>query len=342
MMQVSQQDIQDAVKQGILDATQATSLWQFLTSRQTQPQFNMANIAYFLGAFLVLCAMTWFLSEAWQLFGSLGIIGIATVYALLFILLGSICWQKPQQRVAGGLLFTLAVCMTPLAVFGVQLLLEQQENISFLFPQRGIWMAIGTIIVGVITLKFVPFPFLTAPIAFACWFLSIELIPTIFGGEAAFSWQVERAITLYFGVIMLLGSYLVDRRTREDYAFWGYLFGMLAFWVSVTLILMDTEQELQRVLYLIVNLSLLILSVLLQRKVFVIFGALGILIYVGHLSYRVFADSMLFPFILTLIGLSVIFLGVQYQRYVTYFNEVIQQKLPRSLKYLLPQQRIRH
>ncbi|EIJ43171.1 putative membrane protein (DUF2157) [Beggiatoa alba B18LD] len=338
-MQISQQDITEAVRQGIIDARQADNLWQFLTSRpQLQPQFTFANIAYYLGAFLVLCAMAWFLSQAWALFGSIGIIGIAVLYALLFILFGRVCWRNPQQQVAGGLLFTLAVCMTPLAIFGLYQFLTQHGYDTFLLNEVDIWMAVGTIIVGVIMLKFVAFPFLTAPIAVACWFLSIDLIPTLLAGDNALSWQIERMITLYFGIMMLLGSYLVDRRTRADYAFWGYLFGMLAFWVSLTLILMDSSQE-QRVIYLIVNLSLLILSVLLQRKVFVIFGALGVLIYVGHLSYKVFADSILFPFVLTFIGLGVIYLGVQYQRYASVIGHKIQENLPISLKSLLPSQR---
>ncbi len=43
------------------------------------------------------------------------------------------------------------------------------------------------------------FPFLTAPIAFSLW----------------------------FGLGMLAATDFVDRRTREDYAFWGYLFGLI-------------------------------------------------------------------------------------------------------------------
>ena len=41
-----------------------------------------------------------------------------------------------------------------------------------------------------------------------------------------------------------------------------------------------------------------------------VFGGLGIAGYLGHLSYRVFKDSLVFPFALSLIGLAIIWLGV--------------------------------
>ena len=47
------------------------------------------------------------------------------------------------------------------------------------------------------------------------------------------------------------------------------------------------------------------------------FGALVIMeamIYLTHLAYEFFKDSILFAFVLTLIGLSLIYLGVLFQR----------------------------
>ena len=58
----------------------------------------------------------------------------------------------------------------------------------------------------------------------------------------------------------------------------------------------------------------MLLSVFLERRAFIVFGALGVFGYVGHLAYRVFQGSLLFPFVLTIIGVGVIFLGIQYRR----------------------------
>jgi hypothetical protein len=48
----------------------------------------------------------------------------------------------------------------------------------------------------------------------------------------------------------------------------------------------------------------------LSRRVFAVFGGLGVAGYLGHLSYSVFSDSMLFPVALTAIGFAVIAAGV--------------------------------
>ena len=56
------------------------------------------------------------------------------------------------------------------------------------------------------------------------------------------------------------------------------------------------------------------MSVLLARRVYAVFGTLGIAGYLGHLSYKVFQDSMMFPFALSLIGVAVIALGLLYHQ----------------------------
>jgi hypothetical protein len=49
--------------------------------------------------------------------------------------------------------------------------------------------------------------------------------------------------------------------------------------------------------------------------VFAVLGALGVAGYLGYLAQRVFQDSLLFPFALTLLGLAFVWLGVQWQRH---------------------------
>lgn len=72
---------------------------------------------------------------------------------------------------------------------------------------------------------------------------------------------------------MLVGAYGVDRRTREDFAFWGYLFGLLAFWGGLSLL--ESDSEWNRFLYGLVNLAFILIAVLFQRKVFIVFGTIG-------------------------------------------------------------------
>ena len=120
---------------------------------------------------------------------------------------------------------------------------------------------------------------------------------------------------------MLVGYALEMTRGREDdvpysedFAFWCYLFGLFAFWGGFTA--MESGSEFGRILYCLLNVGLILVGVWLRRATFLVFGVLGVHIYLGHLAYEVFKDSVLFPFALAVLGLSVILVTVFAQRYV--------------------------
>lgn len=112
-----------------------------------------------------------------------------------------------------------------------------------------------------------------------------------------------------------------------------YLFGVIAFWGGLSL--MDSGNELNRFLYLCINLLMIGIGAFLSRRVFAIFGGLGAAGYVGHLAYDVFEDSMLFPFVLTLIGLGVICLGIVWQKHEARITGRLRGLLPQPLRSLV-------
>jgi uncharacterized membrane protein (DUF2068 family) len=79
---------------------------------------------------------------------------------------------------------------------------------------------------------------------------------------------------------------------------------------------MESGSEFGRILYCLLNVGLVLLGVWLRRATFLVFGVLGVHIYLGHLAYEVFKESVLFPFALAVLGLSVILVTVFAQRYV--------------------------
>jgi hypothetical protein len=58
--------------------------------------------------------------------------------------------------------------------------------------------------------------------------------------------------------------------------------------------------------------------------------------YIGHLAYRVFEDSVLFPFALTFLGLAIIALGVIYQRNRGQLEQFLFTRLPAGWLAFLP------
>lgn len=236
----------------------------------------------------------------------------------------------------------MAVCMVPLAVYGLEIFFkifpeaDEESYSSFYHVVKGswIWMELATIAAGLFALRYYAFPFLTAPIFFAAWFLSMDLIPILIGEEASFTQKAW--VSLFFGTLILAIAYLIDLKKMPQYAFWGYLFGTITFWVSLSSLCVD-KGEAVLFLYLLVNISMMIKSVLLQRKVLLVFGALGTFSYFGHLAYDLFESSVLFPFAMTLLGLAVIYLGVLYQKNSQWIETKILSVLPAWVKKMLPQ-----
>lgn len=344
-MKISQEDLHWAADQKLISTEQANQLWGAFSTRQSMNSpFDLAHAAYYFGALVVISAMGWFMTLGWERFGGGGIFLISCLYALCFALTGRTLWYKEHLVVPGGLLFTLAVWMTPLGVYGL-------ERMAGFWPSsdpgtfrdfhiwiRGSWilMELATVLAGLIALRFIRFPFLTFPVAFALWYMSMDLTPLIVG-SGSFSWHARLWTSAVFGFVMLLFAYVVDRRTDADYAFWLYLFGVTAFWGGLSL--MESGSEASKFIYCLVNVGLMVVSVFLDRRVFMVFGSLGVFGYLGHLSWSVFKDSMIFPFALTFIGILVIYVGVQYQSNQQRIAEALLGLIPQGMQKLLPQHR---
>jgi hypothetical protein len=84
------------------------------------------------------------------------------------------------------------------------------------------------------------------------------------------------------------------------------------------------------------NVGFLFLAVFLGRRVFAVFGTIGIAIYLGDLAEKVFKDSLLFPFALSLIGVAIIAFGLYYHRHQAAISGWIDARMPDALKRLRP------
>ena len=347
-MRVRRKDFSWAVSEGVISEAQAENLWRVLERRgQDRPRFDLPHVAYYFGALVVICAMTWFVTLGWERFGGGGLFAISLSCALGFVVAGGLLWRDRGLKVPGGLLVTAAVCMTPLAVYGFERMTglwlqgAPGDYADFYHYIKGGWfpMEAATIGAGLLALRFFRFPFLTAPVAFALWFMSMDLTPLIYGRHY-YEAQGFQMVSLIFGLVMLIGAYLVDRRTEEDYAFWGYLFGMFAFWGGLTLF--EGGSELDWLIYGLINAGLIPLSVLLQRRVFVVFGAAGVFGYVGHLAWEIFEASLLFPFVVSAAGLAIIALGILYAKNRPRIENTMMRAIPTRLRRLLPTEREAH
>jgi len=343
-MRIEREDLDAAVRSRIVDPQQAAELWTFLGARERAPahgRFNGINVAYYLGALIVIAAMGWLMNLGWESFGGAGILAISSLYASCFLLAARTLYSKPETRVPGGLLYTVAVCMTPLVVYGFERwtglwISADPGAYRGFFPWiRGGWFAMeaATVLAGLFALRKVKFPFLVAPIAFVLWFMSMDAVPALFHANP-WNTHLMQQVSIVFGLGMLFVAFQIDHRTKEDYAFWLYLFGMTAFWGALTS--MDSGSELARLGYCALNLGFIVASALLRRRTLLVFGGLGVNLYLGHLAFVVFEHSKLFPVVLTLLGLSIIASAVAYQRNRDRIDARVASWIPEWLVALLP------
>ena len=319
-MELNRNLLKAAVEQGLIDDPQAQRLWSFLCERSRDtPNFRFTHILYYLGGFIAIGAMSLFMTLGWENFGGWGLAFIALGYASAGLWLTEFLLERRGLPIPAGIAASLVVVLTPLAIYGVQLALgcwaegkvfrEYHTQIDW----RWLFMELATLACGAVMLWRYGLPFLVMPVAVTLWYMSMDLTPFLFG-QADDAWELRRLVSLCFGLSIVLLAFWVDIRSRhgQDYAFWLYLFGVLAFWGGLSLTHSDSEPG--KLLYLCINLLMIAVGAMLSRRVFAVFGGLGTAGYLAHLAYDVFKDSMMFPFVLTAIGLGVIYLGVVWQR----------------------------
>jgi hypothetical protein len=346
----TESDLRAASAAGVLDAPQLAHLLDFLKGRAALaptaagPRFDMAHLLWYAGALIVITAMGLFSTLAFSQMGGQALAITAVVYAGVFWVGGHYLWHAKNLHTPGGLLIAIAVSMAPLAVYGMQDALGWWGRFGnpgayqgFYVWIKGSWIFMETaaIIAAVLALRFYRFPFIVSIIAVALWFMSMDLAPWI-AQTAHADWETQRRVSIGFGLAILLVAYVTDRTQRTgDFAFWLYLFGLLAFWGGITATSGGTV--FQKALYCALNVGLLFGSVFLNRRVFAVFGVIGIALYLGDLASHVFKDSLLFPFALSLIGVAVIAAGLLYYRNQDRITAWFEANLPEGVKRLRPQ-----
>lgn len=347
-MQYSSDDLHAAAAAGAINSSQLEALLAFLATRQpgppaSAPKFDVVHLLWYMGALVVISAMGLFSTLAFSKMGGPALTATALVYAALFTAAGHYLWTVRQLRTPGGLLIAIAVSMIPLAVYGIQDSYGAWSQFGkpgtvrdFYVWIKGSWifMEIATIAGGLIALRFYRFPFIVFIMAVALWFLSMDIVPWI-TGSALGNWETSRRVSVGFGLAIIVAAVVVNMRQRSgDFAFWLYLFGVMTFWGGIT----DSSNgtAIDKALYCAMNVGFLLLSAFLGRRVFAIFGTIGIAIYLGDLANKVFQDSMLFPFALSLIGIGIIAFGLYYHRHQHAIASFVERNLPEPLKRLRP------
>jgi hypothetical protein len=346
-------DLRSVRDAGLIDDAKMKEISAFLAARANAstsapaPRFDLTHVLWYAGALIVMGAMGLFTNEAFNRMGGWALAACGTAYLVILLVAGHFLWRNRSLRVPAGLLIAVAVSMVPLIIYGVQDALDlwkyalgRPGDYKDFFPyMNGSWlyMEIGAILAALVAVWRYPFPFILLIAAVALWFMSMDLALWFTRSPQAYDdWDVRRNVSVAFGVVMIIGAWAVDvlRRDGPDFPFWIHIFGVMAFWGGMTL--NDSGTELQKFLYCLICIGLVGLSVFLNRRVYAVFGALGIASYLGYLSYEVFNDVILFSFALSAIGLAVIGLGLLLHRNYGKLESALDEMLPQAIRRLRP------
>ena len=341
---VRRSELDGAVREGILSAQQADRLAAYLDAAAApdeRPRFTLVHVLYYLGGMIAIGAMSLFMTLGWNTLGGWGGFFISLCYAVLALALTHWLLERRGLAIPAGILATLAVVMVPLAIFFAQMALgywgedKPYRDYHVFIDWRWLMMELGTLAIGAILLWRYRFPFMLMPIAVTLWYMSMDVVPFLMGQERVYDWEIREFISLWFGIAMTLVAFWVDLRSRfsRDYAFWLYLVGVLTFWGGLSL--MESGSEWGKLGYCGINVLMILVGAVLGRRVFAVFGGLGVAGYLGYLSWRVFEDSLIFPLVLSAVGLAIIALGVLWQRREAQWSQRLRGFLPGPLRELI-------
>jgi hypothetical protein len=344
-------DLDAAIDAGLLDPAMRAKLVAFAADRRrtaSSPfaaptaKFDPVHVLYYAGALLVMGAMGLFATSAFDKLGGWVLAGIAVAYAVGFLWLGSFLWSRPGTRLPGGLFVAVAVSMAPLAIYGVQDALglwaaDRPKGYDEFYPLiNGSWvyMELG----AVLALWRCPFAFILLIAAFALWFLSMDLAALLTYRHTP-DWdtdlELRRAVSGIIGIAMIAAAWTLDLRFSApgDFGFWLHLFGAMTLWGGITA---GEGDEFSKAIYCVFNIAFIAFGLFLDRRVYMVFGAIGVVIYLGHLAHDVFNDVIGFSFALSEIGLVVVFVGVYLERRRGAISAYLDAHLPEFVRALRP------
>jgi hypothetical protein len=359
MLKLERDHLEQAAEAGLITRAQETPLWDFLqrravalsTGRDNGPRFTFTNVLYYLGGMLTIGAMSVFMTLGWEGFGGWGVFFLSLLYiGIAFKLAGR--FESQGLLIPMGIMAALIVVLVPLATWGLQHGLgywaakvhaQHYREFHVFIDWRWTTLEFATLFAGVLMLYRYKAPFLLMPVAVVLWYMSMDLVMLLLPPDvrpwSESEWLLRKWFSVCFGLIMVLVAFWVDLRSRftRDYGFWLYLFGLLTFWCGLTSL--GSAQLAGKLVYLAINLALVLVGAVLVRRTFTVFGAIGLAIVLGDLSWRLFKASWLFPIALTLIGLAVIYAGIWWSRNEARLAIALRSWLPADLRELIDSRR---
>lgn len=338
-MKIARKHLDEAVKANILSPIQAEKLWQFFHERpETSNQISLTNVLYYFGGFVGVGALGLLMGFGFEQFGTLGIFIFSLILSICGIILTFIFSNK-KLITPKALSGTFVLFIFPLVVYSFLMNTGQLSNSNSMlfndsFPNgQDVCISAVSLSLSFIFLYFFYHPLMIMPIILNAWYGSLALTTLLLVRPLDFELTLD--ISLLFGVGINILGFILDVRhsSEQDDAFWPYLLGSFFLWLGLTGLFFDDQYP--GILYALASILLIGTGILLSRRSFIVFGTLGIAIYLISLATNFFAHSIFFPIALITIGIVFIQLGIFWQKNAGLLTERYQRFLPEKIKKIL-------
>ena len=273
-------------------------------------RINPVIVAYYFGGFLALISFTFFIGVMWDDFSYGARMGAA--FGVMVVTGGLGVWLRffRDYHIAGGLLLLIATAVFPMFAYTVAELggfwpvgRDSFENLSYAF----LYLSLVSLPVAAAMLYLTWFPLISLVVAGLVHF-GVSAIGGIFSADQAVVTSAVCGVFVVLGIgLSLLG--------RKNYTFWIKLYGLVGLQIGFTVLFSDSDSTLFGLLFLVVYLILIVLSLYFQEVIYLVFGVIGVYTYIIRLIFDYLEDTVYFPLVLGLVGISIVILAVLYQRY---------------------------
>lgn len=353
---VTRVDLERAAR-GLVPADRVDDLWRALVAetnagqavrtepetgrggtRETEPPrgLDLSTVAWWGGTLLVIVAMLALVPLLMERYGRHVLLAAALLYGAAFAVAAWWLWFRARYETAGGLMATLAVCMAPAVVLGVMVSAGLAHPDGGLPTGGGIAMELAAVAAGLAALAAIRFTFLLVPVIVAVWIFVYDAPLDLWGYDCT-EGDACAAISFWYGVVLVGAAYAMDHLLRDDYAFWGYFFGALGMTVSLFLLaFLVRDSDALRAVFALVCVGMVLFAMVVRRDVFVVFGTIGVLAYLLYLIWDLFEGSLVFPLVLSAVGVALVFAGVRWHRRRGAMLHAVQARLPPFVRRLQP------
>jgi len=269
---------------------------------------SVTEILYYIGGGVVFLGISILMAQNWSVLGFetkvLATLGVSIMAYLVGILFG----QNTKTETVGSAFYLISALVAPIGLYVIF------ENAGFDITGPGIQSLISGILFCTYLFSFIVFRkniFTLFSIIFGTW-LFYSLTGLLAGSSPYFgSSKFYQYQTLIAGLSYALLGYSFSKTERAPLRGFLYGFGILGFLgASMALGGWEPNQSIfWELLFPVLVFGTLFLSVYIKSKSFLVFGTLFLMGYILKITAEYFSNSLGWPLVLVISGLSMIGIG---------------------------------